>query len=173
MNCKQVEPLLSEYLDNTLSARDTWEVDRHLTVCPECQKTLNELRQTVSLLVQTPRFELSEDFTMKLQARLEKLEPRPSRSCWLNTLKEIFRPRVLPAWGAATVACGLLIVFILIQKPVMQEPGQPALPSSEITEVQQAKTQNIALSASNPLDDLSAANLAAHSSMDGQQDSGK
>src|SRR5258708_37439088 len=79
MNCKRALPLLSEYIDNSLSARDTWEVDRHLAGCNGCTRALNELRRTVDIVAESARFEVSPDFISCLQSRLEGLEPSTER----------------------------------------------------------------------------------------------
>src|SRR4051812_42539676 len=100
MNCKTVQPMLSEYIDNVLSARDTWEVDKHLADCNTCGRALNELRQTVRLLGETTRFEVEPEFMQKLQSRIATLEPERPRSAWVANLHDLFRPRALPAWGA-------------------------------------------------------------------------
>src|SRR2546430_13920477 len=98
MNCRTVQPLLSEYIDNRLSARDTWEVDKHLAACNPCSRALNEMRQTVRLVVDMPRFEVSVDFMERLQSRIESVRPEPQRAAWFAGLRELFRPRVLPGW---------------------------------------------------------------------------
>src|SRR5438045_265717 len=58
MNCRNIQPLLSEYIDNVLSARDTWEVDKHLAECNGCARVVNQMRQTVRLLAESDRFEV-------------------------------------------------------------------------------------------------------------------
>ena len=40
MDCKDVHKLLSPFLDNELSARDTFPVAEHLEACPACQQDL-------------------------------------------------------------------------------------------------------------------------------------
>jgi anti-sigma factor RsiW len=154
MDCQKVQPLLSEYIDNVLSARDTWEVDKHLAVCNPCTRALNEMRRTVDLLASAPRFEVSTDFMEKLQGRISALEPKPSRGAWLASLREAFRPRVLPAWGAAMAVCALALIAFVPPKAPTPPPPQ----NGEIA--QTVKSQNVALAASNPLGDPAAALLA-------------
>jgi anti-sigma factor RsiW len=164
MDCRKIEPMLSEYLNNSLSARETLAVDRHLSECKACARFLNEMRQTVSLLAYAPRREVSEDFMANLQARLAQTPPPTPRRVWRDNLRAIFRPRTLPAWGMATAACALL-VFMLIPRQVMTPPAAPTGTAVQTTDplTQIAKNQLVALTASNPLDDLAAANLAASS----------
>src|SRR5437016_1749655 len=98
MECNSIQQQLSEYLDNALSARETWELDKHLAECNACTRLLNELRGTVQAVADAPRFEVSADFMETLNARLAKVEPKPARWAWIENIRALFRPRVLPAW---------------------------------------------------------------------------
>jgi anti-sigma factor RsiW len=164
MNCRKIEPMLSEYMNNNLSARETLTVDRHLSECNACARLLNEMRQTVSLLASAPRREVSEDFMANLQARLAQTPAPTPRRVWRDNLRAIFRPRALPAWGMAAAACALL-VFMLIPRHVMTPTSAPTVTAVQSADLiaQTAKNQHVALTASSPLDDLAAANLAASS----------
>jgi anti-sigma factor RsiW len=165
MNCQKMHPLLSEYIDNALSARATWEVDKHLAACHHCTRMLNEMRRTVEAVASAPRFEVSGDFMEKLQARLANVEPEPPRRAWLNALEEVFRPRLRPVWGAALGTCALAVVMMIssktpvVEHPVTSGPSVPAMPAM----VTVAQTQNIALTANDPLGDAAAASMQASS----------
>src|SRR5258708_2937961 len=124
MNCKKFEPLLSEYIDNSLSARNTWEVDRHLADCNSCSRALNELRRTVDIVADSAQFAVSPDFMAGLQSRLAGLEPAPERRAWISWVRELFRPRVLPAWGAAAATCALAVI-ILTSRPGVHSTVSP------------------------------------------------
>src|SRR5947207_456931 len=100
MDCRTAQPLLSEYIDNALSARQTWDLDRHLGLCHECTRLLNELRRTTELTANAPLFEVSADFMARLQSKLANVEPKTSAG-WIQTVRSLFRPRILPAWGVA------------------------------------------------------------------------
>lgn len=167
MKCSKVQALLSEYVDNALSARDTWEVERHLSICHECTRMVNELRRIVAVLSEAPRYEVSPDFMERLQARLFALEPEPTRKTWGDYLGHLFRPRALPAWGAGLAYTVLLLMIWLLPRSSGVQNGLPnvdAGPSVEGRLIQVAKTQNVVLAASDPFEDLAAANLAADSS---------
>jgi anti-sigma factor RsiW len=160
MNCKTIQPLLSEYIDNALSARDTWEVDKHLADCNGCARALNELRMTVRLLGERPRFEVSADFMENLQSRIAAVQPEPPRAAWLASLREMFRPRALPAWGAAAGACGLALVMLMQRVDAPENAAAPLRPAAPPL-VQTARNQSVALAATNPLGDPAAAALIA------------
>jgi anti-sigma factor RsiW len=166
MKCSKVQALLSEYVDNALSARDTWEVERHLSVCYECTRLVNELRRTVAILVEAPRYEVSPEFMERLQARISKLEPAPVRQTWGSSLGYLLRPRTLSAWGVG-FACVLLLMLWFMPRSTRVSNKPLSLlegPHVAVRLVQVAKAQNILMAASDPFEDLSAANLAADSS---------
>lgn len=50
MLCKRVRKYLSEYLDDETTPSLKKEVKIHLNGCPDCQKALKDLKQTVSLV---------------------------------------------------------------------------------------------------------------------------
>src|SRR5882762_5943132 len=47
MNCENYEILLSEFVDETLTAEDYARVELHLTSCPDCADARNDLRVIV------------------------------------------------------------------------------------------------------------------------------
>lgn len=55
MKCQEAIELLSEYLDNELAAAQRAEVDSHLAACPACQRELQELKATISLVASLPK----------------------------------------------------------------------------------------------------------------------
>ena len=160
MRCNAVEPLLSEYIDNRLSARQTLEVERHLSDCHACTRFLNELRRTVGVLASTPQFTVSEDFMANLQSRLEGLQPNPSPRAWMENIRALFRPRILPVWGAAAAAAALAAVLLLPRAGDDNSSLPVILPQN--TAAVTASHQNVVISASDPFADLAATNLAAH-----------
>ena len=171
MNCQTIYPLLSEYIDNALSARDTWRVDAHLAECNACVRALNEMRQTVRLVAEMPRFEVDAEFTEKLQSRLATIEPDRPRVAWLGNIRQLFRPKAIPVWGAA--ACGLALIILLPRSPHDQVEVQPIGAPPRPSIVQTARNQSVALAAANPLGDPAAAALiAANSNETGESVSG-
>jgi anti-sigma factor RsiW len=164
MKCDKIQPMLSAFIDNALSARETWEVDRHLAECHECQRNLNEMKRTVQLLHDVPAFEVSADFDAKLQAKLSKLQPKPDRFLWIREFSRMFRPRLLPAWGAASILGIVLVLMTFFNQKPIRTTNRNSFPAMEANFVQQAKVQNMAFTAVNPLEDVSIANLSAHPS---------
>ena len=170
MRCKAVEPLLSEYIDNRLSARRTLELERHISECHSCSRVYNELRRTVVLVASAPRASVSDDFMSSLQARLETREPSPARAAWVENIRALFRPRALPAWGAAAAAAALA-AFLLMPGGKDNVPSPEGAFASPNAAAVAASHQNVVISASDPFADLAAVNLAAHVTEDSGADS--
>jgi anti-sigma factor RsiW len=151
--------MLSEYIDNTLSARDMLQVEAHVADCNACARSLNEMRQTVRLVAELPRFEVGADFMQSLQTRLAAVEPEPSRPAWIDGIRQLFRPRAIPVWGAAV--CGAVLVAVIPRPSSVPGEGTIATASSGPSIVQTARNQSVALAAANPLGDPAAAALMA------------
>ena len=160
MRCNAVEPLLSEYIDDRLSARQTLDVERHLSDCHACTRVLNELRRTVQALASSPRLSVSDDFMTSLQARLEGREPDPAPRAWVENIRALFRPRVLPVWGAALGATALAVMLLIPHDT--ENPAIPRIVRTPDPSAIAASHQNVAISASDPFADIATANLAAH-----------
>ena len=73
---KAVAPNLSAYIDGALAPQDKERVERHLAVCPECQRDLATLRQTVSLLRRIPVKRVPRSFTLPMSAQAERTAHR-------------------------------------------------------------------------------------------------
>jgi hypothetical protein len=56
--------LLSAYLDGQVTAAERARIEEHLPTCPACQRELNSLRQTVTLLHAMPRVPLPRAFIL-------------------------------------------------------------------------------------------------------------
>ena len=47
--CQEVVELISDYLEDALSARDRRRIEHHLSGCPHCTAYLAQMRQTLRL----------------------------------------------------------------------------------------------------------------------------
>jgi anti-sigma factor RsiW len=45
--CRQAVALMTDYLDNALSARDRTRLEGHLAACPHCSEYLAQIRATI------------------------------------------------------------------------------------------------------------------------------
>jgi len=70
MNCKQVQGMLSAYLDRELSRQDMYDVRAHLSECPGCKAEHDSVSALKSLLGAMPTPEPSDDFESRLVANV-------------------------------------------------------------------------------------------------------
>ena len=60
MNCRQIDELILDALDEPLNAGDRAEVDTHLAACPACVANLQTYVTTIGLLQDLGRIEESQ-----------------------------------------------------------------------------------------------------------------
>jgi hypothetical protein len=133
------EDLLSAYLDNQVTAAERDRIEGHLHSCAVCQRELDTLRQTVTLLRAMPRVQVPHAFTLS-EAQVG-----------------IRRPAARPAWyggalrGFAAVTAMLLVALVaanllrrqtwtpsemvaLAPKPAVEATAAPAAAPREATQ---------------------------------------
>ena len=54
LTCKEVVELVTDYLEDALSASERRRFDEHLSTCPYCQIYLDQMRQTIRTLGHLP-----------------------------------------------------------------------------------------------------------------------
>jgi hypothetical protein len=174
--CLQAQSLLSDYVDNTLSARQVLDVEKHLTDCPDCAALAREMRTTVSLLRSSARFDTDNDFMAKLHARLDGLEPEAAHPRltlatardWFASVRGSLRARRVPALSLGVAATAIIAFIVLPHTPAsntdLTNPLRPGTGSPSPIAADTLR-RNVALAASNPFEDPAAANLAAHAAL--------
>lgn len=168
--CHATREQLSAYLDNTLSARTVWDVEKHLTACPDCAEVSRQMQATVLLLHSVERLDTGDDFMAKLHARLDGLEPEPARrnslADWMRdaaaNLRAGFTVRRVPGFGFGMAAAGIaaFAVFTHLPTPVGQAvPVNVSVPAPSAPTpggVHEDLQRNVALTANDPLGDVAA-----------------
>jgi predicted anti-sigma-YlaC factor YlaD len=96
--CKEIEPLLSAYLENELPAELTADITRHLAACPRCL----ELKERIEELM-VSLSELQEEVPFFLKNRLFNIPE-------ISEKRKFARTIYFPKWLAAAV--GTLILFL-------------------------------------------------------------
>lgn len=157
MNCKRVQRYLAEHLDGSLSGHLDWEIERHLVGCRECSRAQRELELTLAAVRGLARPDTTPDLRDAVRARLN---PSPL-------------PRVpiaghRPAWPWALAAAALCLAawggLAPHRAPSGADLSTDTLAASARQAAQAGQAQSVALAASNPLDDVAAANLVGHAS---------
>lgn len=99
MNCKELEPLLSPYLDGELDATQRRSVDEHLKDCPACRQQLADYQSLSSMLEQPGlRYAASDTLKQRIRNKLKEADAQERRPAW-------------PRWAAAA-AIAVLVVSV-------------------------------------------------------------
>lgn len=108
-DCKKIHPLLSPYLDGTLSSQETAQVRAHLNLCEAARGELADLRRLREVMVALPEPKPPQDLHQRIMAKVQgRPLPLPRRPVW-----------VLPA-GAMAVAA-VVAVFLFVQNPGLMD----------------------------------------------------
>ena len=169
LECQKARLSLSDYMENTLSGREAWDVEKHLTACSPCAQYLREMQATVTLLQSAPRLDTSDDFMARLHAQLDSVEPAAQSPLarfagWRDRLADALRGPRVPALSLSLSAVALVTALAVNQlTPALKVEDKPVAPIAAPLAASAAANHNVALSASNPFDDPAAANLEAQS----------
>ena len=103
MKCSQIKEMISQYVDDELSADEKKVFAFHIQNCPACKEELEEMQSVHQLFASAERFPAPYGFTTRVMANLEAKEPS-----WLWQLFTL-RPFFL---RAVEVAFALIIMII-------------------------------------------------------------
>ena len=157
MNCKDVQTLLIDWLDQTLDESIAARVKEHLAGCEGCRHEADDLRVLFAAMKETPAETpppaLRESFDTMLQSELNMLttaniieEFRPDKQAKGKTIHLSLSS---PVWKVAAavilVAGGIAIGKMLQQPSVPVQPGYAVLDSlrREIKDMKQAVMLNL------------------------------
>ncbi|MBC8104888.1 MAG: zf-HC2 domain-containing protein [Cytophagales bacterium] len=115
LDCKKIQPRLSEYVDGALDGETTWSLKRHLSSCAVCSQVESDLRGTSSLLRSLPEAGPSLDFEARLAKRLADQVLEPRRAPLLDRLRDWWydAPYARPAVTSGLAVAALLpIAFV-------------------------------------------------------------
>ncbi len=110
MNCAQLRPKISPYLDTELSFTELTHFKEHLAGCTNCTALVTRMANIKVALLEGIQATLSEDFVPRLKSRLRAEIDRPP-SLW----SRVTTPRVLglsPASLSGLAAAGLALAII-------------------------------------------------------------
>lgn len=113
---------LLDYCERKLSPALTAELERHLTVCPDCARAVDAQRQVWAALDGWEAPPVSPDFNARLYGRIEQESRRP----WWRAITGEAR---LWTWKPAmplAAACLAILAVALFRAPSLPEPGTKA-----------------------------------------------
>jgi len=109
MNCQKIIKLLNPYIDKTLDADMSKQVDEHLKSCPICNKEYQSLKEIIASLNSLSPQPVPENLTENIMAKISQKEIQIQTS-WMDLLKKrIPIPRFsFRLIGAAAVAVAVM-----------------------------------------------------------------
>ncbi len=106
MNCKDVQNLLSPYLDQALNPEEMQFIQDHLNHCALCEQELRRLRRTIGIIHGLQEVPLPEEFQRQLHHKLivASKEIKRKKTIWLKLFTR-------SPWASAGIAALFLLVF--------------------------------------------------------------
>ena len=170
--CLHTRARLSPYLEGTLSAREVWTIEKHLSSCKTCSQARRELEVTIRLLQGSPRFDTTKDFMAQLNSQLDALEPTLVRqAAWRIALQDqlLALRQVSPTIRLSALGVALLAIALLPKLWHSPPVTSSRMESREQRDVRRALTfplnQSVVNSQEEPLEDPTATNLQANATL--------
>ena len=116
MNCKEIKKLLNPYIDKTIDADMSKQIDEHLKSCPSCNKGYQSLKEVIASLNSLSTQPAPANFTQSMMSKISQEEIQIQTS-WIDHLKKrISIPRFsFRLAGIATItALALFFAFTFI-----------------------------------------------------------
>ena len=125
MNCKKIQELIiTDYLDNEVSAAVREEVRAHLASCPGCREFEQAVRRSASEpFRKMKRQEPSAEIWQRIKAALEQKQEKESRGLlagFLDSLSSVFRSRK-PVFALSSAIAAAIMVIFLVQAPLYRQ----------------------------------------------------
>lgn len=108
MNCYDLEQILSDYIDNTLSPTQRIEAEKHLAECKECQNKLECMKDVVNCVRNMPKICACNEFEARLLERIEKEKKKKQRPV-MTILQDYSRAISLSAAAILLVAASVFV----------------------------------------------------------------
>jgi hypothetical protein len=131
MKCEECTPLIEEYVDGELGAREAERLTAHLALCAQCAQEADALRSEQEIYARYQReVEVTPALWQAVRAQIEEeKKARPSNivAGWRGWLAETFgtRARLRPAFTMALVLLALGIAAFAVFKPLSARRAQP------------------------------------------------
>jgi hypothetical protein len=163
LDCKKVQPLLSEYVDGTLAPNTAWDVKLHVASCAVCARIADELAATATLLQSLPTLEPSANFEAALAKRLADKVLTPKRPSLGQRIADALggwwsRPALRPALASGVALAALLpAAFFFVHqghgRGAVATPSSNAPVAADATTVDQLWREHTAYASAEPLGD--------------------
>ncbi len=121
MNCKNIQALLSAFVDGELTGHQMLEIRSHVADCRCCREEETEMRLLKSLLTATPVIEPSDDFEERLISAVFKHEVQPEPLTYFQSAS------LLGGISLVAAALTLLVLNFIAASPVEARAASPSV----------------------------------------------
>jgi hypothetical protein len=118
MNCAELEQLICDYVDGTLTADRKAEVDRHLEACPGCAEVARDCAAAVAFMERAADVEPPPELITRIlfDAPWSRKAPAKTRG-WLSKLfAPIMQPRFVMGMAMTILSFSILSKFVPMQQ---------------------------------------------------------
>ena len=113
MNCNKAQELISLYLDDKLSSQSISELKKHFTECSKCQQDYLTLKKIKGILANTPKQEVSPDFTTSVMNKIKnKEQEKQDNVVMFGSFFNSMRKKLIMAAGFLFVAASSYFFFM-------------------------------------------------------------
>ncbi|MEW6536811.1 MAG: zf-HC2 domain-containing protein [Candidatus Auribacterota bacterium] len=130
MNCSLCASLLSDYIDNQLTDKQSRDIKTHLAQCPECLRQHNDLQKLVSALGKLNQHEPADEALRQFHKSL-KTKPRKKAVVTLRSF--------VPMLSAAAML--VFVVYITMSTGVFTKPAEKIAQNEQENETIKEVTQ--------------------------------
>jgi len=130
MNCKKIKKLLNPYIDKTLDADVSKQIDEHLKSCPSCSKEYLSLKEVIASLNSLSTQPASADFAQSIMTKISQEEIQ-IQSSWVDHIKKQISIPKFSFRLAGIAATAVLIVFFAFTF-IFNTPDTPLICSAEV-----------------------------------------
>jgi predicted anti-sigma-YlaC factor YlaD len=121
MNCSQVKPMISRYVDQDLDPDEKKALDLHIRECPGCKEALVGQIAVHNLFSSAEKFEAPYGFATRVVARIEENEKRAP--FWgFFTLQPFYLRAVEMAFALVVIFIGMVSGTLLIAGRTPERP---------------------------------------------------
>ena len=130
MNCADVEILICDYLDGTLTAERKSAVESHLAQCPACTELARDSAAAVEFMERAadvePPPELITRILFEAPWSKDKSKPKGARSWMAGILSPILQPRFAMGMAMTILSLALLARFMAPVRQLRMSDLEPA-----------------------------------------------
>ena len=115
LDCKKIQPRISEFIDGDLDGDASWAIKLHLASCAVCSVVASDLTRTAAVLRDLPALEPSSGFEAALARRLADKVLQPRVPSVVERFTEWWtQPRLRPVFASAAAFAAVVPVAFLV-----------------------------------------------------------